>query len=119
MGSSINISDNSGASRGKLIKVLGSTPLKKGHVGDIVILTITKVKTLKKVFTHQVRKGLIIGTVSPIVKSSGVTVSFSTNNLVLLDDRNNPIGNRINHFTISNLRFKNYMKIVSISFGLL
>ena len=59
-----------------------------------------------------------MGTSYPIIKSNGVIIRFKKNNIILIDDRNTPIANRINQFVLSNFRLKNYMKIVSISFGM-
>jgi len=120
VGSLLHISDNSGALSAKCIKVIGTTnPLKKGKVGDIIVVTLVKVKSAKKISAHQIKKALLIGCRYPTVKSSGVHVSSPLNTIILLDDRLSPLGNRINSYTLSNLRFKNYMKVVSLSFGVI
>lgn len=119
VGTILHISDNSGALEARCIKVVGGNPLKKGKVGDLIIVSLTKVKSSKKLAVHQVKKALIIGTIYPIEKHSGIFIKYSKNNIILLDDKRSPIGNRINNYTISNLRLKNYMKIVSLSIGIL
>ena len=118
VGTNLHISDNSGGLTATCIKVLGQNPKKKGIPGNILIVALKKVKIGKKVDTHQIKKALLMTTSYPSVKSNGVRVSFKSNNIVLIDDRYNPLGNRVNQHVLSNFRLKNYMKIVSISFGM-
>ena len=120
VGSKVYSADNSGVVHARCLKVVGgSNPLKKGKAGDVIILTLTKVKSGTKVENHQLKKALVIGCKYANKKRSGVSIQYAANYVVILDDRLAPLGNRINNFTISNLRFKNYMKIVSLSFGIL
>lgn len=118
-GTLLFISDNSGAATAACIKVLGTHQKKKGVPGDLLIVTLKKVKISKKVISHQIKRALLMGTSYPIIKSNGVIIRFKKNTIILIDERNNPIANRINQYVLSNFRFKNYMKIVSISFGML
>ncbi len=115
----LHVSDNSGALKAYCIKVLGSNPRKKGVVGDTLVVTLTKVRTGRKVTNHQIKKAVLLSTVKPFTRPSGVIVSFPKNSVVLLDDRMSPLANRVNQVTVSNLRVKKYMKIVSISFGII
>jgi len=118
VGTILNVSDNSGASTASCIKVLGAHQRKKGVPGDLLVVTLKKVKLNKKVSPHQIKRAILMGTSYPIIKANGVILKFKKNSIILLDDRNNPIANRVNQFVLSNFRLKNYMKIVSISFGM-
>lgn len=119
VGTLLHISDNSGASTASCIKVLGTTPKQKGTPGNILVVTLKKVKSNKKVNPHQIKKAILMATTYPVRKSNGVIIRFQKNSIILIDDRFNPIANRINQYVLSNFRLKNYMKIVSISFGML
>jgi ribosomal protein L14 len=119
VGTKLHISDNSGAVHASCIKVLGTSPKQKGRPGDIIVVAIQKVKNSTKVDTHQVKKALILGTVYPIHKSTGITLQFKKNTAILIDDKKMPIANRITQYVLSNFRLKNYMKIVSLSFGMI
>ena len=99
--------------------MLGTTPKQKGTPGNILIVTLKKVKSNKKVNPHQIKKAILMATTYPVRKSNGVIIRFQKNSIILIDDRFNPIANRINQYVLSNFRLKNYMKIVSISFGML
>lgn len=118
VGTLLFISDNSGASTASCIKVLGTHQRKKGVPGDILVVTLKKVKTNKKVSPHQIKKAILMGTRYPVIKPNGVFVRFKKNTVILIDDRHTPVANRVNQYVLSNFRFKNYMKIVSISFGM-
>lgn len=119
VGTKLHISDNSGAVIASCIKVLGTSPRQKGKPGDIVVVAIQKVKNSIKVDTHQVKKALILGTVYPTHKATGITIRFSKNTAILIDDKQTPISNRVTQYVLSNFRLKNYMKIVSLSFGMI
>lgn len=119
VGTKLHISDNSGAVLASCIKVLGTSPRQKGKPGDLIVVAIQKVKKATKVDTHQVKKALIVGTVYPIHKPTGMSIQFRKNTAILIDDKKMPIANRITQYVLSNFRLKNYMKIVSLSFGML
>ena len=118
VGTSLYVSDNSGAVSAYVIKILGNNQKVKGRIGDFLIVAIKKVKPNKKISRHQVKRALLLGTVFPTARTNGISVSFAKNSVVLVDEKSKPLSNRINQFVFSNLRIKNYMKIVSISLGI-
>ena len=58
VGTIVNVSDNSGAVTASCIKVLGTHQKKKGVPGDLLIVTLKKVKLNKKVSPHQIKKAI-------------------------------------------------------------
>ena len=119
VGSRLYISDNSGAVTATCIKVPGNSTRMKGKPGNVIIVTLNKVKSNKKITPHQIKKALLVGTVYPFRKANGVSIRFSKNSAILLDDRGAPLSNRVKQHVLSDLRAKHYMKIISISFGIL
>lgn len=118
----INVADNSGAKLVKCLKILGSYKKKVGKVGDILVVSIKKLKqkTKKtlKVKKKDIFKALIIRTKHIIIKNNGFFVKFSENAIILLDKQKNPIGTRLNGFILKSLK-KKFIKVLSISINLI
>lgn len=93
----LNVSDNSGAKTAKCIKVLNGFKKKTGTIGDIITISIKKLRETKKVSKvkkGEIYKALIIRT-KKATKNSHCYSSFSDNAVILLDKQNNFIGTRI------------------------
>lgn len=94
----INVSDNSGAKIAKCIKVLGGFKKRIANIGDIITVTIFKLRDMQKI--SKVRKGevyraLVIRTKKSIKNYDNSYTFFSDNAVILLDKQNNFIANRI------------------------
>ena len=119
----LNVSDNSGAKSVKCIKVLGGLKKKIANVGDIIVVSVVKLrnksKKNSKVKKGEVLKALIIRTKSKKPKRDGSYISFDNNSVSLLNKHNKPIGSRLlGPFSVSSLS-DNFLKIVSTSQKLL
>jgi large subunit ribosomal protein L14 len=115
MKSRLSVADNSGALIAECIKVLRK---KKniGTVGDVIIVAIKKAYFKKKVKKHDVQRAIIVRTKKKIYrKNIGSTLSFQKNALVIIDKKNNPLGNRIKGSLCKELREKKYMKLISLA----
>ncbi len=94
----LNVSDNSGAKIAKCIKVLGGFKKKIANIGDIITVTIFKLRDMQKI--SKVKKGevyraLVIRTKKSIKNYDNSYTFFSDNAVILLDKQNNFIANRI------------------------
>ena len=94
----LNVSDNSGAKIAKCIKVLGGFKRKIAKIGDIITITVYKLRETQK--THKVKKGeiyqaLVIRTKKSTKNNDSCHTLFSDNAVILLDKQNNLIANRI------------------------
>ena len=96
----VKIVDNSGGAIGICI----SPPKDKkfGQLGDIIMVavksTMDNIVTSKKgtkVSKGDIKKALIVGTVKKITRSNGDSFEFTTNNVILLADNEQPLGTRI------------------------
>ena len=115
----LNVSDNSGAKLVKCIKVLGGLKKKIANVGDIIVVSVFKLrnksKKSSKVKKGEVLKALIIRTKSKKYKSDGSYVWFGNNSVSLLNKQNKPIGSRVLGPFSTNTLSDNFFKIVSTS----
>jgi large subunit ribosomal protein L14 len=117
----LKISDNSGAKSVKCIKILGGFKRKFAHTGDIIVVSVQKLKnkskTVSKVKKGEIFKGLIIRTKKCIKKKDGLITFFNENCLGLIDKQNNPLGSRVLGPVSKILKYGKYLKFTSISSG--
>lgn len=116
----VKVSDNSGAKTAKCIKVLGGFKRKYAYVGDIVVVSIQKLKNksgTSKVKKGEVYKALIIKTKMKTKKKDGTLSNFDYNSVSLMNKQLNPLGTRIVGPVSKKLKQHKYMKFASISSG--
>ena len=113
----LNVSDNSGAKSVKCIKVLGGLKRKIAKSGDIIVVSVLKLrnksKKNSKVKKGEVLKALIIRTKSKKYKSDGSCIWFSNNSVSLLNKQNKPLGSRILGPLSGSSLSDNFLKTVS------
>jgi large subunit ribosomal protein L14 len=117
----IKVSDNSGAKTVRCIKVLGGFKKKKAYLGDIIIVSIQKLRKLKKISKvkkKEIYKALIIRTKVYSKKKNGFYIEFQENSVALMNKQGNPVGTRIIGPIPKILRKKQFQKFISISSGL-
>lgn len=117
----VHVIDNSGAKTGKCIKVLtpvSSKGYKVAKVGDIIMVSLQKVLSDRKVKKGGKYKALIISTKQYIKRAIG-TLRFNKNLVILLNKNNEPIGTRLNSHVVKEIREKRFSKVISLALGLL
>jgi large subunit ribosomal protein L14 len=111
----VDVADNTGARAVRCFKILGGSHHTYGAVGDVVVGSAIKVIPGSEVQRGEVVKGVIVRTKSPIRREDGSFVRFDSNAIVLLLPDGNPRGTRIFGAIPRELRYKNYMRIVSLA----
>lgn len=115
MKTNLFLADNAGALSAQCIKVLKK---KKniGKIGDLIIVSIKKAYFKKKVKKHDVQRAVIVRTKKILLRNlTGINVGFNHNAIVLLDKKNNPIGNRIKGSVTRELRHRKLVKILTLA----
>ena len=113
--SRIEIADNSGAKVLMCIKVLGGSGRRYAHIGDLIVGSVKQAVPRSKVKSGDVVKAIIVRTAYPSQREDGTATRFDNNAAVLVDAKMEPIGTRIFGPVGRELRFKNFMKIVSLA----
>ena len=117
----LKVSDNSGAKTAKCIKVLGGFKRKFACLGNIIIVSICKLrnksKTTSKVQKGEIYKALIIRTKTKTRLKDGSSVFFKNNCVSLINKQGNPVATRIVGPIPKSLKKKKFMKFTSISAG--
>ena len=117
----LNVSDNSGAKTVKCIKVLGGFKRKIAYLGDVIIVTVSKLRNKSKK-TSKVKKGdifkaLIIKTKSKQVNFDGSVIWFEFNAVSLLTKQEKPLGSRIVGPVPIKLKTGKFSKVAAIASG--
>lgn len=115
------VSDNSGAKKARCIKVLGGFQRKVASTGDVIVVSIRRVKQHKKkkikVKEGEVSYGLIIRTKSRVQRKNFSSFFCKENSLVILNSNKKPVGTRVLGPIPKEFRSSKFMKIVSLSSG--
>ena len=111
----VKISDNTGGKVGSCLKIYKS---KKGSIGDFLLISIKKIKPLKKhrlkLVKGDIYKALIIRTQYKTLNFSNNYIRFNQNSIILLNN-NKPLGTRIFGPIPIKLRKQKLFKIISLS----
>lgn len=119
----LKVADNSGAKTVKCVKVLGGFKKRYANLGDIIVVSVqqlrNKSKKTSKVLKGGVFRALVIRTKIQYIKKDGSSFFLNENSVTLLNKQGNPIGTRILGPIPKTLKKKKFMKLVSLSVGLI
>lgn len=111
----VKITDNSGARRALVIRVLGGSRRRYARVGDIVVVAIKDALPAGQVKKGDVAKAVVVRTAKETRRRDGSYIRFDDNAAVLIGDNGEPRGTRIFGPVGRELREKRFMKIVSLA----
>ena len=112
----MTVADNTGARELLVIRVLGGSKRRYGHIGDIVVATVKAASPHGAVKKSEVVKAVIVRTAKEYRREDGSYIRFDDNAAVLLDaDGLNPKGTRIFGPVARELRERGFTKIVSLA----
>jgi large subunit ribosomal protein L14 len=111
----LDVADNSGAKKVLCIKVVGGTLRRYARIGDRVVVAIKEALPNGTVKKGTVAKAVVVRTKKELRRPDGSYIRFDQNAVVLINAEGDPIGTRIFGPVARELRWKNYMKIVSLA----
>ncbi len=109
------VADNSGAKKVLCIKVLGGSGRRYARIGDIIVVSVKEAIAGGNIKKGVVTKGVVVRTKKEIKRPDGSYIRFDQNAVVLVNDQLDPIGTRIFGPVARELRWKEFMKIVSLA----
>ena len=115
MSSVLEVADNSGAKRVQCIKVLGGSKRRYAGLGDVIVVSVKEAIPEGNVKKGAVVKGVIVRTKKDSRRPDGSYIRFDQNAVVLINAQGEPIGTRIFGPVARELRWKEYMKIISLA----
>lgn len=115
-GTTVKITDNSGAKVGKVFKILGGSRRRYAEIGDTVILSVKVAEPRKMVKKKDVVKGVVVRQRKPYRRSDGSYISFDDTAVVLIEkDKPEPRAGRIFGPIPRELGERGYQKIISLA----
>lgn len=111
----LKVADNTGVKIVRCIQVRSTASKKFGSVGDVVIGSVRKSSPQSNLRKGEKVRGVIVRTRNDISRDDGSTLRFDDNSIVLIDDNNEPVGNRIFGPVARELRYRNFMRIISLA----
>lgn len=92
----VRITDNCGATVGRIFKVLGSSKKRYAEIGDLVVLSVQKAQPRKQIKKKDVLSAIVVRQVKAFRRKDGSYIRFDENSVVVLNkDRKEPIAGRI------------------------
>lgn len=111
----LDVADNSGARKLRCIKVLGGSKRRYANIGDIVVVSVREALPNSKIKKGSVMKAVIVRTKSGARRHDGSLIRFDSNSAVLINNDKQPIGTRIFGPVARELRWKKFLRIVSLA----
>ena len=111
--SRLEVADNTGAKKVRMIRRLGQNK-KTAAVGDVIVCHVKESSTDAAIKKGSVVRTVVVRTKSPIRRRDGSYIRFDENAVVIVGDDGVPRGTRIFGPVARELRGK-YMKIISLA----
>jgi large subunit ribosomal protein L14 len=114
--SRLKVTDNSGAQEILVMRVLGGSRRRYGHIGDIVVGAVKSASTTSSIKKGTVVRAVVVRVAKEYRREDGSYIKFDDNAAVILnDDLQNPRGTRVFGPVARELRDRGFMKIVSLA----
>ena len=107
----LEVADNSGARQVLCIGLLGGRRF--ASIGDTIVVSTKSINPRGKVEKGKVYRAVIVRTKSPVKKSDGSVIRFSSNAVVLINNQGEPLGTRV--FGPVKKLSSSFMKIMSLA----
>ncbi len=111
----LEVADNSGAKRVQCIKVLGGFHRKYARLGDIIVVSVKEAIPESNVKKGSKAKAVVVRTKKEQKRPDGSYIRFDQNAVVLINPQGEPVGTRIFGPVARELRWKEFMKIISLA----
>ena len=111
----LQVADNTGAKDLMCIRVLGGSGRKFANIGDVVVCSVKKAAPNGTVKKGEVVKAVVVRSVRGLRRADGSYIKFDENAAVIIKDDKNPRGTRIFGPIATELRDKEYTKILSLA----
>lgn len=112
----VKIADNTGATLGRIFKVLGSSKKRYASIGEKVVLSIQKAQPRKSVKKKDVVYGVVVRQKAPFRRKDGSYIRFDENAVVIVvKDKLEPVAGRIFGPIPREIGEVGYQKIISLA----
>lgn len=113
--SNLEVADNTGARRIRVIQVMGGTERRYARIGDIVTASVKDALPNTGVKKGDVVKAVVVRTRQDTQRPDGTIIRFDSNAAVLINPNQEPRGTRIFGPVPRELRDRGFMRIISLA----
>jgi len=113
--SKLDIADNSGARKIRVIQVMGGSKRRYAGLGDIVTASVREAMPNGAIKKGDVIKAVVVRVRHDTQRQDGTTIRFDNNAAVLITPQKEPRGTRIFGPVPRELRDKGFMRIISLA----
>ena len=113
--SRLEVADNSGARKIRVMQVMGGSKRRYAGLGDIVTASVREAIPNSNVKKGEVVKAVIVRLKHDTQRPDGTTIRFDSNAAVLITPQKEPRGTRIFGPVPRELREKGFMRILSLA----
>ena len=111
----LDVADNSGAKKVMCIRVMGGSNRRYASIGDVIVVSVKEAIPEGTAKKGQVAKAVVVRSVDSMRREDGSYIRFDRNAAVLINAQGEPIGTRIFGPVARELRWKKFMKIISLA----
>ncbi len=111
----LKVIDNSGAKIVRCFKVLGGSKRRYAQIGDIVVASVRVAEPRKEIKKKAVVKALIVRQKKAFRRKDGSYIRFDENAAVIVNDKKEPVGNRIFGPIPREIREKGFAKVAALA----
>lgn len=111
----LNVADNSGAKRIRLINIPGSSKRKYAQVGDIIVCNVREAVPNSPIRKGSIVRAVVVRQAQGLLRADGTYIKFDDNAAVIIQENRLPRGTRIFGPVARELRDKGFMRIVSLA----
>jgi len=115
MRSMLEVADNSGARRLRMILPLGGSTGAAAGLGDIVTASVKEAAPDSPIKKGTVVKAVVVRTRKEHRRRDGTYIRFDQNAVVLINEAGEPVGTRVFGPVARELRERKFLKIVSLA----
>jgi len=113
--SRLNVADNSGARRVRVIQVMGGSKRRYAGLGDIITCSVREALPNAAIKKGDVVKAVVVRMKQDTQRPDGTTIRFDSNAAVIINPQKEPRGTRIFGPVPRELRDKGFMRIISLA----
>jgi large subunit ribosomal protein L14 len=113
----LNVADNSGAKKLRVIQVHGGSKRRFGYIGDVVAASVISSDAKGSVKKGEKVKAVIVRTRKEFRRASGEYIRFDDNAAVIIESRTkiDPIGTRVFGPVAREVKDRGFSKIASLA----
>ena len=115
MRSMLEVADNSGARKLRMILPLGGATGAAAGLGDIITASVKEAAPDSQVKKGTVVKAVVVRTRKEHRRRDGTYIRFDQNAVVLINEAGEPVGTRVFGPVARELRERKFLKIVSLA----